>query len=404
MSFLDLARWLAALTVFIGHLRNPLFLGFGSLATVDRPGWVKAWYFVTGWFGEAVVVFFVLSGFLVGGLAVAKAIIGRFVPENYAVDRVTRLFVAFLPALVLTALLDSMGWRLFSGTGLWDHTQPMLREKVSTAPFIDMMTPMTFFTNAAMLQTFFVTPYGSNQPLWTISAEFWFYVVFGLVLAALVGRGGRRLPLAALALAVTAVLGRQFVELMGLWLIGVAVVFAPAAAAVPQVPGTKFSPWRRVIRLLQNPLTALAVLFAVLVLVRLKQDGIKGGSMILVRNYVVALTFAWLLVTMRGATFRPLERMARFNRFMADFSYSLYLIHFPLMLFLLGALHKTGRFDGIATGYRATDPQGLFVYGLVIALVLLSAWGFARLTEHQTWRVRKWLKARLRQRLKSEPA
>jgi peptidoglycan/LPS O-acetylase OafA/YrhL len=96
--------------------------------------------------------------------------------------------------------------------------------------------------------------------------------------------------------------------------------------------------------------------------------------------------------------------MARFNRFMADFSYSLYLIHFPLMLFLLGALHATGQFPGIASGYRATDPQGLFLYGLVIALVLLSAWAFAQATEQQTARAREWLKARLQRRRASKPA
>jgi hypothetical protein len=30
--------------------------------------------------------------------------------------------------------------------------------------------------------------------------------------------------------------------------------------------------------------------------------------------------------------------------------YNLYLIHFPLMLFILGALYATGRFDSIARG------------------------------------------------------
>jgi hypothetical protein len=51
-----------------------------SLAAADRRLFVKAWYYVTGWFGEAVTVLFVLSGYLVGGVACAKASFGRFTP------------------------------------------------------------------------------------------------------------------------------------------------------------------------------------------------------------------------------------------------------------------------------------------------------------------------------------
>ena len=66
-SFLDFARWVAAFIVFAGHLRNPLFLGFADLGSEKTSLLINAWYFVTGLFGEAVIVFFVLSGYLIGG-------------------------------------------------------------------------------------------------------------------------------------------------------------------------------------------------------------------------------------------------------------------------------------------------------------------------------------------------
>jgi hypothetical protein len=31
ISFVDMARWMAAAMVMVGHLRNPLFLGYGEL-------------------------------------------------------------------------------------------------------------------------------------------------------------------------------------------------------------------------------------------------------------------------------------------------------------------------------------------------------------------------------------
>ena len=51
--------------------------------------------------------------------------------------------------------------------------------------------------NAGFLQTFVAPTYGSNMPLWTISAEFWFYVVFGLAAATYLARSivGRTLKL-----------------------------------------------------------------------------------------------------------------------------------------------------------------------------------------------------------------
>ena len=72
ISFLDMSRWMAASIVFISHLRNPLFLGYGDVAAQDRNIFVQGWYFVTGWFPEGVIVFFVLSGLLVGGSGLAK--------------------------------------------------------------------------------------------------------------------------------------------------------------------------------------------------------------------------------------------------------------------------------------------------------------------------------------------
>ena len=362
--------------VLFGHLRNPLFLGYGDLTSADRILPVKAWYFVTGWHAEAVIVFFVLSGFLVGGLGAAKASIGKFSPVSYGIDRVTRIYVAFLPALLLTVVLDLVGSSVFSGTGFYDHTHPMIQQKIATEPFITLMTMETFWMNAALLQTFLAPPFGSNQPLWTISAEFWFYVVFGLGFVAIASRSGVARTLAvALTVVIFLVLGVTFPILLGLWLIGAC---------------TTFVPWRAV----ERPLISLLVFAAVLSIVRFRQDIFEQSEVIrTAKNYLVAATFAWLLISMRHIRFLPLERLSTFNRFMADFSYSLYLIHFPLMLFLLGLFHVTGGFEKIVTGYSPRDPQGLFLYAAIIVLIFATAYLFSLLGERQTWKIRRALKA-----------
>ena len=67
--WLDWLRFAAALTVVVVHVRGALLLPFGSLPVEQRSLPVAALYLLTRIGNEAVVVFFVLSGFLVGGKA-----------------------------------------------------------------------------------------------------------------------------------------------------------------------------------------------------------------------------------------------------------------------------------------------------------------------------------------------
>jgi peptidoglycan/LPS O-acetylase OafA/YrhL len=375
-SFLDLARWVSAWIVFLGHLRNPLFLGFEDVATADRGFLIDVWYFVTGWFGEAVIVFFVLSGFLVGASACAKARFGRFSFKTYAIDRASRIFLPFIPALLLTVLCDWIGMRFFSDLGFYSGAHPMIHSKIHSGPFSTYFTFETFVKNLLMLQTIAAPAFGSDQPLWTISLEFWFYVTFGVGLAgAAAQKPAQRWAGVVAALIIAAMLGRDFPIYMGLWLIGVAAGFVGLAQ-------------------LERPRVACAAFFSVLAVLRLVKSEYGLGDLVMARNYLVAFAFAWLLISMRGVRWRALETAGRLNAFMASFSYSLYLVHFPLMLLLLGALHATGLFPDIARGYAPNDARGLLAYAAVASAVGLSAYLFARATEAQTPRLRSWIRAR----------
>lgn len=78
---------------------------YGALAADDK-GWFTALAFALSRLGhEAVVVFFVLSGYLVGGRSLQRAIEGRFDVPAYWLDRVTRVYVPLIPVLGLTALV-----------------------------------------------------------------------------------------------------------------------------------------------------------------------------------------------------------------------------------------------------------------------------------------------------------
>jgi peptidoglycan/LPS O-acetylase OafA/YrhL len=377
-SFLNFSRWLAASIVFLGHLRNPLFLGFSDVPPADRGPAVKLWYFVTGWHAEAVVVFFVLSGFLVGGLSVARIRAGTFSLWNYSIDRLTRLYIPFLPALLLTVLADHAGSTWFGETGLYNHLHPMIQSKVTSAPFEQGMTATVLIKNIFMLQHLAVVPYGSNQPLWSVSYEFWFYLIFAIWLA--VSTSGSLL-LRSVGVAgmfgVAALLGGAFFVHSGLWLVGASAVYLRN----PSV---------------ERPLLSLVTFIATMIVARLAGDLLDGNNALrTLKNYAVALSFVWLLISLRNTDFAVFKKTGRFNQLMADFSYSLYLIHFPVMLVMMAALYHFGHFGGLATGYSPAQPEGILIYIWIAASVYALAFLFARLTEHQTVNVRHLMKQRI---------
>lgn len=370
-SLIDFVRWLSAFMVMVGHARNPLLLGFGQLSAEQRSPVVAAWYFVTGFHAEAVLVFFVLSGYLVGGLSSARIAQGSYNATNYLIDRVSRLYVVYLPALLLTCLLDWLGAHWFANSGLYDGTHAMIATKDHGIAYANLLNWNVFFANLAMMQEFHTPSLGSNQPLWTLSCEFWFYMIFATGAASLRGKAPKVIGFMLLTLMIALWNGPEFLIYLGLWLIGMGLAFIKRP--------------RRAL-----PALALAAILAWLVVLRLNDAwldehlGMKHAA-----HYVLALLVGWLLIAFRGHTPALFGRVRTFNRKMADFSYSLYLIHFPVIVFAIAAL---GRFTGLAGFYRGfdpNDPMGVAAYCGIVAATTVLAWLFAQATEAHTKTVRQ---------------
>lgn len=155
-SFLDMMRWFAAIIVFLGHLRNPLFISYGEISSYNKSLIINIWYFVTGLHAEAVVIFFVLSGYLVGGMAFCKFANRTFSLSKYAFDRIMRIYITFIPALILGFLLDIFGSKYFSNAGLYNGSQMMLATKIESMAYFDSnLKILNFVENLFMLQDIF---------------------------------------------------------------------------------------------------------------------------------------------------------------------------------------------------------------------------------------------------------
>ncbi|UUZ57450.1 acyltransferase family protein [Massilia sp. H-1] len=169
---ISLLRGMAALQVAAAHLRAEFMPGLRSL---EQPAlWYQALAFLTGFAHQAVVVFFLISGWLVGGSLLNK----RTEPDAiklYAIDRITRLWTVLLPTFLLILALGILTGQIDPRTADFSRDNPY------------SLTALV--GNLAALQTIVVPQFGGNYPLWSLANEGWYYLLFPLLLTA---AGGRR--------------------------------------------------------------------------------------------------------------------------------------------------------------------------------------------------------------------
>jgi peptidoglycan/LPS O-acetylase OafA/YrhL len=94
---LDAIRGIAALLVCLGHWRRVLFVPFRDV--ISHRALMTVAYLITGAGDQAVIVFFVLSGFLVGGTILRALDQQRWSWKQYLTHRLVRLWLVLLPAL-----------------------------------------------------------------------------------------------------------------------------------------------------------------------------------------------------------------------------------------------------------------------------------------------------------------
>jgi peptidoglycan/LPS O-acetylase OafA/YrhL len=187
--YLDALRFSAALLVFVGHYSSQRLSGglFWQAFSHGR---------------TAVLVFFVLSGFVIAWITETK----EQTIEEYALSRAARLYSVILPVFLITAVLDGLGSAI-------DPRLYELEWRLSTVhPLVGYALSVVFLGQSWTLD---VAP-RSDLPFWSLNYEAWYYVLFA---AAIFLQGRRRIT----ALIVAALLaGPKILLLFPVWLMGAA--------------------------------------------------------------------------------------------------------------------------------------------------------------------------------------
>ena len=365
---LDLVRGGAALAVLLGHLRAFLFVEHSALPT--RNLLTDAFYGLTGFGHQAVVVFFVLSGFLIGGAVQERFATNRWSFGDYALRRMTRLWLVLLPALVLTLVWDLAGGVLSGGAGYDGRYYERNHSGPSSVNPVDNGV-LAFLGNVFFLQTILAPTYGTNGPLWSLANEFWYYLMFPLGFAAVHGTTPVRGRVVCLVLLVAA---GAFLP-VGLLLAGLMWVAGYAAYALTR---SRFA-----VLATSAPVFWGASLSLGSMLLWNRWRGLPDA------DYWIALAFAATLPRLAADTggtawWRGLAR------YFGNTSYTLYLFHFPFLAFLSFGVLQGRQWQPGAAGFA--------VYAGIVALTLAGShlvwWLFERRTEEVRRALSGWFAAR----------
>jgi peptidoglycan/LPS O-acetylase OafA/YrhL len=327
-AYLDIVRFTAAFTVFLGHAAGKF--------------WTGGFLWPLGAYGDTcVVVFFVLSGFVIGYVSDTKETHW----QEYAVNRVARLWSVVLPALLLTLVIDYAGVRIAPDLYL---NRPW---------YGGDMEPLRYLASFFLVHDFWnlgLAP-GTNQPFWSLSFEGLYYVVFGIAFFA---RSRWKWCAVAAALLIS---GPIIAALLPVWLLGFYCY--------------------RLTKHWQAPFAASVLAFiaglGLLVMspaIRTHMSSLPVHGVILER-YVDATSFLLNLVGAFGlcVNARPLPaRVAKAITHIAGTTFALYLFHRPL----IQMFSYLGPADASSWARRALVIGGTLaiIYALTPATETLRRW------------------------------
>ena len=351
--YLNGVRFLAAMFVFWAHM------GYFS-------GWRVP---IVGYYGsEAVIVFFVLSGFVISYSAKNKH------PDlpDYALSRIARLWSISIPAIALTCLLDTVGQKL-----ALPAYSPMM-------PYSATKWIVAAFANWAFLSQFWsfsISP-GTNGPFWSITYEFWYYAIFGAAFYLI----GRRRVLAVIAALLVA--GPKIVAAFPIWLIGVALLRVLPVDRRSTAPISGALVWCASLGFLVAFFSFDVSAWEEEAFPTIAAFAQRGSDVdFLPKSVLLGLIFGMNLcgfMLLSGSITRVAKPLPALISVLADASFGLYLFHYPIGYFVKARLWRQGVTAGswyIATIYlvsfAASFGLGLLFDPLRKPLLRLLRWAMS---------------------------
>jgi len=330
--FLDRLRWVSAAVVAVGH----------AIAILnDKANGSALLSFIADARSEAVIIFFVISGYLIGGPLLRRRDVEL---RKYAIKRSVRIYIVLLPALVLTLVLD------FATLWLWPGNAVVFQAwqggALGDIAVTERMTAINFISSLFNIEPLLAKPFGSAGSLWSLGYEWLFYFFLPLLLLAsnAIGLGRRGSDIVILgsigAIGVLSPIGAAF---WLVWLMG-------AYSGALNISGIER--WSRNASLI-------------------KLAAFVSATGLLFFGHMMPHQISILGLGISVAVFLNIRRgweqaeSTRIDTGLAEFSYSLYVTHLQIQTFLAALLYQLGYLP--AQGISA--PLVVLGYSAVFVLV-----------------------------------
>lgn len=306
------------------------------------------------------MVFFVLSGFLVGGSVLSQGQEFRF--EKYFVARLSRLWIVLVPALFFTVLIDFFINQVAPDVILGQHYSILKSGPSADGNYSDSLS--TFILNILFLQTILVPVFGTNGPLWSLANEFWYYLMFPLFYFSFnPSRSWKvRLLLFSIFLLSFYWVGQKLMEGFLIWLLGVAAF---------RICMARF-------RFFKMKLPALLSLLLFLASLVASKLNLSERWLDISSDFAIGISFSLLICFLFGMSMN--EVLQKPSRWLSDVSYTLYLFHFPLVVAIYSIFYHAGQ--------MVPDLAGFSIFIFWLMLLTAAGWIFWYLFERNTWMLR----------------
>lgn len=368
-AHLDLLRTIAAWQVCVHHLKNLFFIDYPQVQSKNF--FTQSFYYFSRFGHQSVIIFFVLSGLFVGSSVIKQSNEGKWSWSKYLIARLSRLYIVLVPALLIGGFWDWLGISSFEPQSIYDGKT--LVQTVISFPVAERLNVFGFIGNLSFLQAFKVSPFGSNGSLWSLSYEFWYYILFPLIFLVLIKKQLiiNRIFYSACFIILTNFIGLPISLSFLIWLLGVAIIYINEALKID--------------RNHRNIITFISFLVLILsISSTLLFQGFSFVSDLIVG--VCASMFIFSLVQY-DTLIDQNHIYPKTVHFLANFSYTLYLLHLPFLVFINALIVKEVRWQ--------PDMLHIFIAIILFIITILYSYIISSFTEAKTNVFRAWLVSRL---------
>jgi peptidoglycan/LPS O-acetylase OafA/YrhL len=191
----------------------------------------------------------------------------------------------------------------------------------------------TFLANMFFMQTITSPVFGLNGPLWSLANEFWYYMLFPLLVIAIGLVESRKVLFRAIAFIIVIIivwhLPQDILYGFMIWIMGV-VVYLLQSKIKQLIPSTG-----RIFLITGIFLFALSLAYS--------KSTALIQSIPIEPDFAVGFSFAFLCLALTYQTFPNVRwpRFANFSLHISEVSYSLYLSHFPIVILIASTIYQS---------------------------------------------------------------